>query len=262
MANQVSSRSASEVAAVLGSAALEELPALIERYRDDPRKQVQSALARAERRLDRERAERERVDAMYAEMAKLGGPGVVVGVDEVGRGSVAGPLTVCAVCLPERPRIWGLNDSKKLTPARRERLAEEIAQVAVAIGFCHIPAAEIDRIGMASALRRAVAGAVADTGLTPDCVLMDGNPLGAVDHERDVVHGDARVACIAAASIVAKVTRDAHMVELDALYPEYHLAESKGYASPEHIAAIKAHGLTEEHRVSFCGNFLETESLF
>ena len=84
MANQVSSRSASEVAAVLGSAALEELPALIERYRDDPRKQVQSALARAERRLDRERAERERVDAMYAEMAELGGPGVVVGVERWG----------------------------------------------------------------------------------------------------------------------------------------------------------------------------------
>ncbi len=77
-----------------------------------------------------------------------------------------------------------------------------------------------------------------------------------------MVPGDARVACIAAASIVAKVTRDEHMVELDAEYPGYHLAASKGYASPEHIAAIRAHGLTEEHRVSFCGNFLQTESLF
>ena len=115
---------------------------------------------------------------------------------------------------------------------------------------------------MAAALREAVAGAVRDTGLAPTCVLMDGNPLGAVPHERDIVHGDARVACIAAASIVAKVTRDAHMVELDALYPGYHFAESKGYASPEHIAAIRAQGLTEEHRVSFCGNFLETQRLF
>ena len=262
MANQHTSSSASQIAGELASASFEEIPALVARYADDPRSQVRKACERAERRHAKEEGERERVRGMYATMRDLGGSGVVVGVDEVGRGSVAGPLMVCAVCLPDEPIIWGLNDSKKLTPARRERLAEEIAQVAVAIGFCHIPAAEIDRIGMASALRRAVAGAVADTGLMPDCVLMDGNPLGAVDHERDIVHGDARVACIAAASIVAKVTRDAHMVELDALYPDYHLAESKGYASPEHIAAIKAHGLTEEHRVSFCGNFLETESLF
>lgn len=262
MANQVSSRSAAQVAAELGSASLDELPLLLDRYAEDPRKQVQAACDRARRRIERERAEIDRVGALYDTMAELGGPGVVVGVDEVGRGSVAGPLTVCAVCLPPEPRIMGLNDSKKLSPARRERIAEEIAQVATAIGFCHIPASEIDRIGMASALRRAVAGAVADTGLVPDCVLMDGNPLGAVKHERDVVHGDAKVACIAAASIMAKVTRDAHMVELDALYPGYHFAESKGYASPEHIAAIKAHGLTEEHRVSFCGNFLETERLF
>lgn len=262
MANQVSSRSAAQVAAELGSAPIEELASLLERYADDPRKQVQSACERARRRQARERSERERVNAMYDAMAELGGTGVVVGVDEVGRGSVAGPLTVCAVCLPSTPRIWGLNDSKKLSPARRERIAGDIAQTARAIGMCHIPAAEIDRIGMASALRRAVAGAVADTGLEPDCVLMDGNPLGAVENERDVVHGDAKVACIAAASIVAKVTRDAHMVELDAIYPGYHFAESKGYASPEHISAIKRRGLTEEHRVSFCGNFLETESLF
>ncbi len=91
---------------------------------------------------------------------------------------------------------------------------------------------------------------------------MDGNPLGAVAHERDVVHGDATVAAIAAASIVAKVTRDELMIELDAEYPGYHLAASKGYASPEHIAAIRARGLTPVHRVTFCGNFLETARLF
>ena len=123
-------------------------------------------------------------------------------------------------------------------------------------------AERIDAIGMARSLREAVAGAVADTGLAPDCVLMDGNPLGAVPNERDVVHGDATVACIAAASIVAKVTRDELMVELDAEYPGYHLARSKGYASPEHIQAIRERGLTPVHRVSFCGNFLETARLF
>lgn len=262
MANMTSSHPASQVAAELASAPPDQIEGLLERYRDDPRVQVRKACERARRRLDRERAERERVEGMYARMRELGGAGVVVGVDEVGRGSVAGPLTVCAVCLPDEPRIWGVNDSKQLSPARREMLAVRIAETARAIGICHIPPERIDAIGMARSLREAVAGAVADTGLAPDCVLMDGNPLGAVPNERDVVHGDATVACIAAASIVAKVTRDELMVELDAEYPGYHLARSKGYASPEHIQAIRERGLTPVHRVSFCGNFLETARLF
>lgn len=262
MANQNSSGSASQVAAELASASIEEIPALVSRYAEDPRVQVKKAVERAERRRARALAERDRVAGMYAAMREIGGQGVVVGVDEVGRGSVAGPLTVCAVCLPDEPMVEGLDDSKRLSPARREIVAERIARTALAIGLCSVEAEEIDAIGMASALRKAVVGAVADTGLEPDCVLMDGNPLHAHPAERSVVHGDAKIACIAAASIVAKVTRDAHMVELDADYPGYHFAESKGYASPEHIAAIRERGLSSEHRVSFCGNFLETESLF
>lgn len=262
MANMTSSASAAQVAAELASASFEEIDALIARYADDPRMQVQKACERARRRMDKERAERERVEGMYEAMRELGGEGVVVGVDEVGRGSVAGPLTVCAVCLPDEPRLWGVNDSKQLSPAKREILAVRIAECARAVGICHIPPERIDEIGMARALREAVAGAVADTGLQPDCVLMDGNPLGAVPHERDVVKGDATVACIAAASIVAKVTRDELMVEYDAEYPGYHLAQSKGYASAEHIQAIRERGLSPIHRVSFCGNFLETARLF
>lgn len=262
MANMSSSAPAAQVAARLADATIEEIPGLLDHYREDPRIQVQKACQRAHRRLKRETAERDRVRSLYERMAELGGKGVVVGVDEVGRGSVAGPLTVCAVSLPSEPMIWGINDSKQLTPHARELLAVRIADTANAIGICHIAPREIDEIGMASALRKAVAGAVSDTGLTPDCVLMDGNPLGAVPNERDVVHGDATIACIAAASIVAKVTRDEMMIELDSEYPQYHFASCKGYASAEHIAAIKKFGLCEQHRVSFCGNFLETESLF
>lgn len=262
MANMTSSLPATKIAAELTSASIDEIPVLLDRYRDDPRTQVKKACERAARRREKTLAEQQRVIDMYRSMRELGGSGVVVGVDEVGRGSVSGPLTVCAVCLPEKPIIWGLKDSKQLTPAKRELLAARIAEVATAIGICHIPPAEIDELGMARCLRRAVAGAVEDTGITPDCVLMDGNPLGAVPNERDVVHGDATVACIAAASIVAKVTRDEMMVELDGEYPGYHLAQSKGYASPEHIAAIKEYGLSPIHRVSFCGNFLETARLF
>lgn len=262
MANMTSSQPASQIAAELKSAQIEEIEDLALRYREDPRVQVQKALASALRRLEKTRAEQQRVEQMYRTMAEFGGTGVVVGVDEVGRGSAAGPLTVCAVQLPAEPIIWGLNDSKQLTPARREALAARIAEVALAIGIYHVPPEDIDRDGMAKSLRVAVAGAVADSGVAPDRVLMDGNPLGAVPGEVDVVHGDATVACIAAASIVAKVTRDEMMIEYDAEYPGYHLAQSKGYASAEHIAAIREHGLTPIHRVSFCGNFLETARLF
>lgn len=135
MANMTSSVSASQVAGELASATFEEIPALVEHYREDPRQQVIKACERALKRHSKEVAERERVNDMYELMHELGGDGVVVGVDEVGRGSVAGPLTVCAVCLPMEPRIWGINDSKKLTPARRELLSVKIAEVATAIGF-------------------------------------------------------------------------------------------------------------------------------
>ena len=207
-------------------------------------------------------AERDRVEAMYALERELGGDGVVVGVDEVGRGALAGPLTVAAVRLPASPIVWGLNDSKQLTPSRREALAAQIADVALAIGIAHVEPASIDALGMALSLRQAMARAVGDTGLDPDCVLIDGNPVHAHPAERCLVKGDARVASIAAASIVAKVTRDALMVAYDEEYPGYHLAESKGYGSAEHIAAIRERGLTPIHRVSFCGNFLETARLF
>lgn len=253
---------AREVAAALADAPLEEARSLVERYADDPRKQVAAAVRSARRRIEREEAERARVEGMYALQLELGGTSVVVGVDEVGRGAIAGPLTVAAVCLPAEPIIWGLNDSKQLTPARREALAARIADVAVAIGIAHVEPASIDAVGMAASLRQAMARAVADTGLDPDCVLIDGNPVHAHPAEKCLVKGDARIACIAAASIVAKVTRDALMVSLDEEYPGYHLAECKGYGSADHIAAIREKGLTPLHRASFCGNFVENLTLF
>ena len=249
---------AREIVATLTDASLEEAERLIERYAEDPRKQVRHAVEVARRRTAHERAERERVLAMYATQRRLGGGGV----DEVGRGALAGPLTVAAVCLPEEPVIWGINDSKQLSPARREALAARIAEEAGAVGIAHVEPASIDALGMGVCLRRAMAAAVTDTGLEPDCVLIDGNPVHAHPAERCVVKGDAQVAAIAAASIVAKVTRDALMVAFDGEYPGYHLAESKGYGSAEHISAIKERGLTPIHRVSFCGNFLETMRLF
>lgn len=253
---------AREVAGLLSSATGDDLEALVARYGDDPRRQVQTAVRQALRRAEREQAERERVLSLYHTMRELGGAGIVLGVDEVGRGAVAGPLTVAAVALPDEPIIWGLNDSKQLRPERREELKAQIETHAVAIGIAHVEASEIDRIGMASALRRAMAQAIADADVDPDCVLIDGNPVGVHPRERCLVKGDARIACIAAASIYAKVVRDALMVELDARYPGYHLASCKGYGSAEHIDAIRQLGLSEIHRASFCANFMEQARLF
>ena len=248
---------AREVAAALASAPEEEALDLIERYAEDPRRQVRHAIEVARRRLEREREERGRVEASYRLMRELGGEGVILGVDEVGRGALAGPLTVAAVALPDDPVIWGINDSKQLPPARREALAARIADVALAIGVAHVEPEAIDAVGMAVSLRQAMASAIADAGVEPDRVLIDGNPVHV--HPRETC---ARVACISAASIVAKVARDAIMVAYEDDYPGYHLAESKGYGSAEHISAIRARGLTPIHRVSFCGNFLETPRLF
>jgi ribonuclease HII len=196
---------------------------------------------------------------LYEQQRQAGAAACVIGVDEVGRGSVAGPLTVAAVCLPLEPLILGLDDSKRLSAARREELACTIEQVASAIGIAHIEAADIDKQGMAASLRVAMAQAIEACQLRADLVLIDGRAAHVHPRERCVVKGDATVACIAAASIVAKVTRDALMVAADAQFPGYGFAANKGYASAEHIAAIRTRGLSPLHRASFCRNFCQQQ---
>ncbi len=249
--------SASGIARALAHAPLEELGLLIDRHGGDPRATVASAVKRARRRQERELADRERVAGLYRAVDELAAGGVAVGVDEVGRGPLAGPLVVGAVVLPDAPVVWGIDDSKRLSPTVRERLDARIREVALAIGLSWVEPADIDAYGMASCLRRAMADAVAACGVEPDVVLIDGNPVHAHPKERCVVGGDAQVASIACASIVAKVARDRHMVELDALYPGYGFASNKGYGSAAHIAAIRSMGLTPEHRASFCGRFVD-----
>lgn len=254
--------SAREVAALLHDAPFDEMEALVSRYAGDPRAQVRKAVEQAQKRLERQSAERARVSGMYELERELAGGGIALGVDEVGRGALAGPLTVCAVALPAEPMIWGLNDSKQLTPLRREQLAAQVAEHALAIGIAHIEPASIDAVGMGQAIRMGMTQAIGNAGIEPDAVIIDGNPVHVHPREVTLVKGDARVASIAAASIVAKVTRDAMMVAYAEDYPEYHLDSCKGYGSAEHIEAIRNLGLSPIHRVSFCGNFLETPRLF
>jgi len=182
----------------------------------------------------------------------------VAGCDEAGRGSLLGPLCAAAVILdPDKP-LRGVDDSKKLTPERRRALAAEIRARAIAYQVVTLAAAEVDALNVYEASRQAMLRALAALDPLPDFVLTDAMPLAGggekealVIPHRAVIHGDARSVSIAAASILAKVARDAHLEELDRLYPQYQLARNKGYGTPDHLAALARYGPCPEHRKTF-----------
>lgn len=179
---------------------------------------------------------------------------IVIGVDEVGRGPLAGPVVAAAVVLPLEPMIVGLDDSKRLTDTQRRKLVEEIYKNAVCLGIGQSSAAEIDQTNIREAAFAAMRRAVGMCHAPLDAlVIVDGRDeipnLGM--RQRAVIKGDARVAAVAAASIVAKVYRDDLMMELDKRYPQYGFAAHKGYPTPEHLTALQRYGLTPEHRTSF-----------
>lgn len=175
----------------------------------------------------------------------------VAGVDEVGRGSLFGPVVAAAVILsPDRP-IRGLNDSKLLTPERREVLAERIRERAVSWSVAAVDAATIDFVNIYQASRIAMRQAVGRLSPAPGFVLVDAVPLDLAIPQRPLIKGDARCHAIAAASILAKVHRDGWMQTWDAVFPEYGLASHKGYATPEHTRALATFGPTPLHRLSF-----------
>jgi ribonuclease HII len=175
----------------------------------------------------------------------------VAGVDEVGRGCLFGPVVAAAVILsPDRP-VRGLNDSKLLAPERREVLAERIRERAVAWAVAAVDAATIDAINIYQASRLAMRRAVGRLEPAPDFLLVDAVPIDLPVPQRSLIKGDARCHAIAAASIVAKVYRDACMRVWDEVFPAYGLASHKGYSTPEHCRAIRQFGPTPLHRLSF-----------
>lgn len=239
------------------------LDGLLAEWADDDRSGVQAACAAARATRDRQRKEKARTTKMYQVERDLHASGcqVVAGVDEVGRGALAGPLTVAAVVLPASPRIEGLDDSKRLTPARREELAVIVRATAVFVGVAHVSPTEIDALGMTAALRRAIGLALAQLPTPPDHVVLDGLRLGINPNETAIVKADGKVAAVAAASIVAKVTRDSLMRSLALEHPDYGFEINKGYGTSEHLAAISRHGPCPIHRRSFSWG-ANTESLF
>ncbi len=227
----------------------------------DPRVSIAKAIEAAHRRLDANDAEIRRVKKLYEPIIDAGPGKIVVGIDEVGRGALAGPLTVGAVVLPTEPIIKGLNDSKKLSPSKREKIAKEIKLRALEIAIIDIAPSVIDSKGISFALRSAMAQAIEKLNVDPDLVLIDGNPVHVHPKERCIAKGDSKVACIAAASIVAKVHRDHLMQKQSSNFAGYDFANNKGYGSAEHIAAIRNLGLSSFHRKSFCAGLMQ-DTLF
>ena len=179
-------------------------------------------------------------------------PGLLAGVDEAGRGPLAGPVVAAAVILDPRQPIAGLADSKKLTARRRERLYDEICAKALCCSIALASVAEIDRLNILQATLLAMQRAVAGLRLPPAKVLVDGNRLPTLGVLAEaIVDGDATVPAISAASILAKVHRDRWCAEVDAQWPQYGFAAHKGYGTAAHLAALRAHGACEHHRRTF-----------
>jgi ribonuclease HII len=187
----------------------------------------------------------------YEKNAWAAGAAMVAGVDEVGRGSLFGPVVAAAVILDPAYRVRGLRDSKLLLPERRELLAPRIREHALAWAIAAVDAARIDQINIYQASRLAMREAVIRLQPAADHLLIDALRLDCNLPQRAIIHGDALSASIAAASILAKVERDRMMCEWDAVFPEYGLASHKGYSTPQHLAALLEHGPTPLHRQSF-----------
>ena len=220
----------------------------------DERGGVQKLLVAYYKRLEKEAQEKERFTKILAYESEYYAQGVqyVAGVDEAGRGPLAGPLVIAAVILPRNAFIAGLNDSKQLSAAKRDKLYDEIIAKAVAIEVNIVSVSNIDKYNIYAATQRGMAQVLEHLPVQPQVALIDAMPVTAKNMECvPIVHGDALSASIAAASIIAKVTRDRIMERLDTLFPAYGFAHNKGYGSGAHMQAIAEFGATKWHRRSY-----------
>ena len=177
---------------------------------------------------------------------------VICGVDEAGRGPLAGPVCAAAVILPQNAEIPWLNDSKKLSEKRREEVFDEIADCAVSFGVAFASVEEIEKFNILNATFMAMNRAIAELEPVPELAIIDGNAAAGVKFpNRTIIKGDGCCASIAAASVLAKVTRDRYMYDMDALYPEYGFAKHKGYGTAAHYEALRKYGPSPIHRMSF-----------
>jgi ribonuclease HII len=199
-----------------------------------------------------EAAQRRRLcSSRYEREARQRGWQRIAGLDEAGRGSLFGPVVAAVVILNPRRRIVGLDDSKKLMPERRAELALRIREHTLAWAVAEIDASRIDAWNIYQASRQAMVAAISQINPFPDYLLLDALELDLPIEQKALIHGDARSVSIAAASILAKVDRDRRMEEYDQLYPQYGLAQNKGYGTPDHLDALRRHGPSPLHRYSY-----------
>lgn len=212
---------------------------------------------REAKKLEKLRQEKERMHEMFAYERKYGQYNYICGVDEVGRGPFAGPVVAAAVILPKDCDILYLNDSKKISEKKRDILYDEIYEKAVAVGIGMASEKVIDEINILQATYKAMQSAIEKLEIVPDLLLNDAVTIPEISIPQvPIIKGDAKSASIAAASIVAKVTRDRMMKEYDAVYPGYQFARNKGYGTKAHIEAIKAQGICEIHRRTFVKKYI------
>ncbi|MBO7711775.1 MAG: ribonuclease HII [Lachnospiraceae bacterium] len=250
-------QSISEIRACFQEADEREENRLIRLFAEDERAGVRALVRKAEKHLEALSEERKRLDRMRMYEHEYAGFGPVCGVDEAGRGPLAGPVVAGAVILPEDCEILYLNDSKKLTPARREMLYDEIMEKAISVGVGIVGPVRIDEINILQADYEAMCEALGQLTVMSATLLNDAVTIPQVKiRQIPIIKGDAKSLSIAAASVIAKVTRDRIMDEYDDVYPEYGFAVHKGYGTANHIAAIKKYGPTPIHRKTFIRKFV------
>ena len=249
-------QSISAIREIFAAASETELPALYLEYEEDSRAGVQNLIQKYQKQEEALNKERKRTEQMKIYEHKYEDLGWICGIDEVGRGPLAGPVVAGAVILPRDSKILYLNDSKQLTAKKRDELYDVIMREAVAVGIGYASPARIDEINILQATYEAMREAVGKLDPAPDLLLNDAVTIPGVEiRQVPIIKGDAKSISIGAASIVAKVTRDRLMEQYADVFPEYDFASNKGYGSAAHIAALKEYGPTPIHRHSFIKNF-------
>ncbi len=250
-------KSISEITKQFKAADINDLPAFIGEYSVDEREGVKKLIASAEKKLEELENEKKRIYALSEFERKYADYNLICGIDEVGRGPLAGPVVAGAVILPKDCDILYINDSKQVPEKLREKLYDEISQKAVSAAVGHASAQRIDEINILQATYEAMREAIANLGVTPDILLNDAvNIPGVSIKQVPIIKGDAKSISIGAASIFAKVTRDREMAEYDKTYPGYGFAKHVGYGTKEHIEALKKLGPCPIHRLTFIKKFI------
>lgn len=241
----------------LQAAADEQLPDFIEKYEADERAGAAALTAQAKKRLKRFEDEKKRIYELQKYEREYAGYEYICGIDEAGRGPLAGPVVAGAVILPKDCSILYINDSKKLSEKKREQLYDIILDQALAVGTGMAGPGRIDEINILQATYEAMRQAIQNLKIKPDILLNDAVTIPGVSIKQvPIIKGDAKSISIGAASIVAKVTRDRLMAEYDKIMPEYGFASNKGYGAASHIDALKKYGKSPIHRASFIKNFI------